>query len=425
MQSSSSPPLGTLKSLKLAIKTAFLEYQSKMWHQPVAEPKYKKAKLVHHNYNLEKRWWVTFYAWDVSKNKKVRKRLFDGINELTSVAARLQHGEYMVQYINRELAQGKTLGTEVAKQVTTHFKKMSLIELIEWVRDQKESKKYRKGYTKKFGTIVTALEKWYANDKLQPLQALEFNSDYALQFFEYLRKVKKLENKTLNNYRNDFATVINFVEKKKPGTFKRSPLDAVEILPTVTKKHAAFSDDQLSKILAYCKEHHQQDQFLLFIQFIYYTLARPKEIRALRIHDLDIVNKRIYFRGENAKGKIDEYVPMLPDLLAIIKNSRLLELPGEWMVFGNKHCPGPKKINDNYFWERNSKMLEALNIVDKDYTLYGYKHTGAVAFYRSTKDIKLVQFMCRHRTIEQANTYLRDLGELSNFEGLSNFKGAL
>lgn len=422
---SSSPPLGTLKTLKNDIKRAFLSEKLNLWQQPVAKKKYKEAVLVHHNFDLKKKWWVTFHAWDEGLERKVRKRLSDGINEEKTIAGRLRAGEYMVRYINRELAQGKVFNTTIEGHAVANFKKMTLTELLEWVRTDKQSKKYRGGYVKKFKTIVFALNEWYDHEGFKPLTPSTFTHDAAQQFFYYLRTVRKLQNKTLNNYRNDFITAINFIEKKKPGTFKINPLDTIELLPTVTKKHAAFSDENLKKILAYCKEHHTDDQFLLFIQFIYYTLGRPKEIRALRIHDLDVVNNRIYFRGESAKGKMDEYVPLIPELAVIIKKAKLLECPGDHLVFGNKHKPGPKKINDNYFWECNYKMLEALNIADKEYTLYGYKHTGAVALYRATKDIKLVQFICRHRTIEQTNTYLRDLGEMTNFEGLEKFRGVL
>ena len=62
--------------------------------------------------------------------------------------------------------------------------------------------------------------------------------------------------------------------------------------------------------------------------------------------------------------------------------------------------------------------MEELKLTDKEYTIYGYKHTGAISLYRKTKDIKKVEQHCRHSTIQQTNQYLRDLGVLAEDEEL-------
>lgn len=60
-----------------------------------------------------------------------------------------------------------------------------------------------------------------------------------------------------------------------------NPVAAVSILRTETKKHAAFSDQQLQAMVAHAKTNKDQHVVLL-IQFMYYTLARPDEIRNWR-----------------------------------------------------------------------------------------------------------------------------------------------
>jgi integrase len=82
-------------------------------------------------------------------------------------------------------------------------------------------------------------------------------------------------------------------------------------------------------------------------------------------------------------------------------------------------------VGKNYFGDINAAVLEALQFNDKEYTIYGYKHSGAISLYIATKDIKLVQAQCRHANSVQTDIYLRDLCLLSQPEGLEKWKGSL
>jgi integrase len=387
--------------------------------------KYTLAKLVHHGYNMKKLWWVTFYAWDVSKGKKIRKRLSGALNEETTVAKRIALGEEMVRYINAELRQGKQLGTDVAERSSVTFGRMLLTDLVNWVKAEKKDKGYSEEYYRKFDSINKSLTDWYEHEQFAPLLAKEFERNEADEFFDFLKRERKLSNKTINNYRNNIATIFNYIEKRKPGAFKVNPVFHIEQLRTYSKKHAAFTDAQLKRILEYAQARNGKDQYLLFIQFIYYALARPKELQNLKISDIDLNENRILFRAEISKNRRDEYVTIAPTLAAAIKQSNMMDLDRTWYVFGRDYKPGKYPIGRHYYGKINSKVLKALKLDDKDYTMYGFKHSGAVALYRATKDIKLVQFQCRHTSSTQTDIYLRDLGEMTNYNGLQNFKGSL
>ncbi|MBD2704777.1 hypothetical protein IC229_29355 [Spirosoma sp. BT702] len=55
------------------------------------------------------------------------------------------------------------------------------------------------------------------------------------------------------------------------------------------------------------------------------------------------------------------------------------------------------------------------------YDLYGWKHTGVIALYMATKDMKLIQQQCGHSTITQTDEYLRDLGLFLDYDILDTF----
>ncbi|MEM9859685.1 MAG: hypothetical protein AAF843_20195, partial [Bacteroidota bacterium] len=79
------------------------------------------------------------------------------------------------------------------------------------------------------------------------------------------------------------------------------------------------------------------------------------------------------------------------------------------------------------FYEQNKKMLNALNLLklNAHYSIYSYKHSGALSLYTETKDIKLLQRQMRHKKVSQTEDYLRDLGIMGGYEDLKKWKGAI
>jgi integrase len=60
-------------------------------------------------------------------------------------------------------------------------------------------------------------------------------------------------------------------------------------------------------------------------------------------------------------------------------------------------------------------------MTDQQYDLYGFKHTGVIALYLATRDIKLIQAQCRHKDISTTDIYLRDLGLFLDQDALDIF----
>jgi len=426
----STPPLATKKTAKSAQKKAFLASDSIQWHFSVT-PKRKRtenfceAKLVHHNHDLSKKWWVTFWALDVSTGKRTRKRISGALNQIQDLEERIELGKAMVEQFNRELNEGKLLGRKKPEQWSAVFKRMTLTELITWYIDAKKVNNNSVEYYRKYQSVIFNLSAWFKKEGVNNIMASNFNHDAAITFFDFLKRERKLGNKTINNYRSQLGTIFNYVIKMKPVVYKVNPVVNIPVLPTYTKKHAAFSDNQLKQIHELAKKDYPHTQFLLFVQCMYYLLARPKELRYLRIKDFDLHLNRVLFRAEISKNRRDEYVYLPPALKEIVAKQKLDKLPADYFLFSRDNKPGKVAVGKNYFGDINAKVLEKLNFTDKDYTIYGYKHSGAISLYIATKDIKLVQSQCRHANSVQTDIYLRDLGLLSQPEGLEKWKGSL
>jgi integrase len=424
----SNPALSAPKSLNSDQNKHFFEGNTKAWHQVALRFPYKLARLIHHDGDLSKRWYVVFYAYDVSVEKVRRIRLFDPINRKKTVRERMEIAEEIIRDVNADLRAGKVLGKDKLNgsiNTKTSVDKMKLCEGFAYFVEQKKINKNERSYFRRFTTLQNHIEAWYKKWAISDIPLRQLNNDRVLAFFDYLKSVG-LKNKTFNNYRTDFGTVLNYLSKKKPGLFKFNLIENVDILPVVTEKHAAYNDEQIKAIQKACIELDQQ-QLLLYIQFIYYTLARPKNLLHLKVVDIEIDKHRIKIKGKTDKNKTTEYVSISPQFKQIILQNRIQKYNPDDYVFGLLGTPGPNRIKTvNTFWKRNLKVLKSLGYYQENsnYTLYSFKHSGVISLYNATKDIKLVQRQCRHKTLDQTNTYLRDLDLLTDHEALKEWKGA-
>lgn len=429
----SNPSLSANKTLILKQKQSFLTHSSKLCQQTVPTSEqhpYKLAVLKHHDFSKTKRWYIEFSAWDRSKNKLVRKRPTEDLNRIKNLNQRFIQGEQIVRIINGQLRDGKVLG----KLIVAPKPSTLLLEAVDYVREQKKIEGYRKNYYRSFLQLHTNLTNWLKYRKIPDFNIKEFDRTDATLLKHWLTVEKKLSNKTINNIFANLGIVFNYIEKQNGKLFKQNPLDTIDRLPVVVKKHSAFTDEQIivikKAIAAKIKNSSPRNapgytSLNLFISFIYYTLARPNEIMSLKVSDIQLDQNRIYIRGEDSKNKRDEYVPVPDALQMAIRESKITTYPHNHFIFGAKGIPSPKKVNANFFWLKHNKILKEINYLalNPNFTLYGYKHSGAISLYKATKDVKLVQQQCRHQSVSQTDAYLRDLGVHSNYEAVKAWKG--
>lgn len=105
----------------------------------------------------------------------------------------------------------------------------------------------------------------------------------------------------------------------------------------------------------------------------------------------DILQKTIRIDAENAKNSRTAHVLIPPPLELLIEKHQLRQFPGSYYVFTLEGKPGPKPVYEKYFYNQHRRILTLLKLVDQTYDLYGWKHTGVIALYKATKDVKLIQ----------------------------------
>lgn len=382
---------------------------------------YRPPRLIDHGGNMAKPWYIIFYAFDIGINKLVRKRL--GKNELNSInnlTERRETARSLMADLNQQLALGGYLETEPERPVISafDFHGYKLINAILYVERYKKEKAMRVA-TNHFRYLRTTLERFMDAEQIPRSFLLrQVTKNFVVRFSHYMTNAG-LAAKTHNHLIAVFHNSIDVLRRLDPTLFRDgNPTVGIDRHRVVSKKHAAYNTEQLEKLRALIEP--ADAQLLLFIRFLYYTLARPKELRFLKVGHIQMSEKRILMLGENAKTSREDFVGINANFAAIIRTSGILDYPPDYFVFTHLQTPGTEATGINYFAKRFRVFLNRsqLKKVNHKFTLYSFKHTGAVQLFLGTKDPEMVRKQCRHTNLSQTITYLRDLGQFSSFEEL-------
>jgi len=166
---------------------------------------------------------------------------------------------------------------------------------------------------------------------------------------------------------------------------------------------AKYFQKSQRKILAQHLEKHEPELWL-FVQFMFYTLIRPGELRNLKIGDILFDEGDIRVPAAISKNKKTQYVAILPPLLPAVM--KLEDRPPGQYIFRK---PNGDQISNKIMYWRHRRALEHLGF-GEGYTLYSWKHTGAIALHRQGVSVKEIMLQMRHHSLDQTDSYLRQLG---------------
>jgi site-specific recombinase XerD len=398
---------------------------------------YRLAEIRDRSGDLSKRWYVEFWVWDIAKNALERK--VDYISaKFKTKSERYAEAQRIKREIDQDLIKGVFVDSsgETAKQKQKEKKDpkpKSVLAAFRWFIQEhygEVGERAQDGYRSFFNVF----EEYLTDRKLTDLPLTRFDQDQVYAFLSYLtneRKVKigkdkyrvGVSNRTRNNYKIWLDTVLNYLVKRK--VLEENPAKEVSKLRVSNSSHIPYSDKQAERVKAHLLE--KDPQMFLFCAFIYYTLARPKEIQLLKVRDIRgnklLISAQVELNGEKkqlSKNHKSQFVIIPGGLQELIREFKIQEYNADFFIFGTKGCPGPKPFSKHYSTQKYKPHIDALGITGGQ-TLYSWKHTGAIKLDQATKDMKKVQRQCRHWSIMETDNYLRDLGMFEDDEVEFNF----
>lgn len=151
--------------------------------------------------------------------------------------------------------------------------------------------------------------------------------------------------------------------------------------------HEVFGDVQLAEMKVYM---HAKDMHLWnFVQFMFYTYIRPKELAGIKVKHLYLDERKIFIPAKLSKNKKDGYVYMSDKVADIIRQCKIDKADRNSLVFCKSGYGGYDQLTKHDMYRKHKVVLDSLNI-QGEYTLYSWKHTGVTKAYKAGIDIKAI-----------------------------------
>jgi len=318
------------------------------------------------HFNLDRNWNV-FYSDPITGKRRQR---YGNINSFKTYEARLKAAEALRWKVLATIHRGLKIKQILTEHVTNrHY----------------TAKKTKAGHISK----VKCFLDWLGRRRL--------DKEGVEAFFEHVLKTRN------GSTYNDYISVLGKLFEEIKIKHFIADVKKVKAYPVPARY---FQPHQQRKLAAFMKEY--EPELWLHCQFIYYCFIRPQaELLPMKIGDILFEEKKILVRGTNAKNHRQQYVA-IPDAFFPHLKPLMSRSPGEF-IFPSPSDP-TKHRYVNHFRRRHRIMLKGFNFDTKEYQLYSWKHTGAVAAVKAGANLKELQLQLRHHSLDQVDAYLRQLG---------------
>jgi len=229
---------------------------------------------------------------------------------------------------------------------------------------------------KDYEYTTNAFVKWIKENRPKVTSIKQVDKKVAL---DYLNDVlMRSSSRNRNNNRLNLSSLLQTLEQNE--LIEYNPIKKIPALRSIPKRNKSYTTEEHKKIFKYLKT--EDPVLLLFIKFISYNLLRPIEVCRLKIKDINLQDKTIQFKAKNSplKTKLipNKIIDELPDLSKLDPEGYLftpIKIGGKWNATDvNK---------SNYFSKRYKTVVKDHFKLDKDQTLYSFRHTFISILYQS------------------------------------------
>jgi len=317
--------------------------------------------------DLSKRWFV---AYKDSDGRRVK--VYADINRGQTAEARMERAQAVADALRNGVGAGRGGHSASLKQ-----------RAAEWLNSQPMR-------PKSISTYRSVLDGFFQAVGERP------KTEQVEAFFDGLRL--RASSATYNKYRQKLGQVLKALGH---GSLLAN-------VPTV-KEHSEparyFQRYQVKRLGAVMAE--RDPELWLFVRFMYYCFIRPRELRAMRVAHLLLDDGRIYVPGSISKNGKSEYVAIPDAFLPVLEDYYATASPNEYLF--PRASDATKPVAENDMYNRHRAILKELDF-PQGYTLYSWKHTGAIQAVKAGVGVKALQIQLRHHSLDQVNDYLRQMG---------------
>ena len=379
----------------------------------------KLPKLFDAGGDPTKKWQITYYARNPKNGRLERFRVNEGLGPNPCLEKKKATANQKLEELTKKLKAGWTPFEKENVIYENELRYRHVSQIYRTARAGNNtvmflSSEYMKtlNFKKAEATIQTYRSKlrifcaWLDFHGYAANDVTAISNDIILDFFNYLINERKLSGNTIKKFKEAIYNMFEYVCETKKLRF-----NPVLKVPSCNRKNdqapiPILEDDLIELKNVISKE---DPQLWLAFQFEFYCAIRPgRELRFLRIQDLDLFNGYAYVTTDNSKTGRKRGV-VIPKVFCDILKKELepyLKNKSDYVISHNGK-PGPTHLGKNTLRYRFNKFRKRLNM-NQMYKFYSGKHTGALKMLRNGFTIDEISHHLGHSNKISTEHYIKN-----------------
>ncbi|MFV0591541.1 MAG: phage integrase N-terminal SAM-like domain-containing protein [Draconibacterium sp.] len=337
--------------------------------------KYKEPKIV----RAKRGWFIALpYEYPDTPGKYKRFEISAGINYIRDLDEREQEAQSLLKEVKRALKAGfdpffAGMEEQFAKSIT---KKIEGIERTEgvvpmWTISEgiKNFQEYciRKNLSdntiRTYNTFITNFSSWLNNNELDELIASEITENTIQGFLDESFDEEGWTPRTYNNHIRFFNTLFSRMSKLEHKENKEINYH-IDLYDIEFKKDRAEKNRYYSPVVSKMvkRELKPMPELNQYVNWIYYSCMRTREIRLLQIKHIDLEARQIKAIGPTAKTG-DRFVPICDELKDMILSMKLMDYPQNYYVLEEPESHQKKRLIRISFLSGISLLKKSLGLI--------------------------------------------------------------
>ena len=224
----------------------------------------------------------------------------------------------------------------------------------------------------------------------------------AIRYIDGLND-KKCASRTYNNRIKNLRLLFNWAIDH--GYCTDNFFETIKTRKNEEKKRCYIDADTRRKISGWFCENNEFPMELM-CNMVYQCLIRPKEIRTLKISDIDFENNTITVRSENAKNHHERIVPVKNKIIEKIRQH--IGSSKKRYLFSENLVPGDTPSGPSAIVKRFEKMKKALKL-NASVQMYGLRDSGITDMLYAGIDPLTVKQLADHHSLAITSIYSRKI----------------
>lgn len=240
----------------------------------------------------------------------------------------------------------------------------------------------RKRSAEIYGNALKFFAKWCNEKGYDLLEVSEFSKKHAIEYVDYLKKVRNFSGKTCNNTVSYLKTIFFMLVERE--IISSNPFCAIKKSKEEKGKNVAFTPKEANIVTSYMKEHDIRLYYAT--QFVRYAFIRRTELMYLKVGCVDLRSHTIMIPSEISKTGTQDSITIPKSLEKIIIEMGLDQADPDYYIFGKDMETCARKISRvAYFSDKHRNVINALNL-RRELIFYVWKHTGCIELYIIVRD---------------------------------------